>query len=210
LLDEHAPMKPCALVPEISAWHADDELPLWLALENALLTKLASAPFFCVAWPGAQALARSILDGVVDVRNRTVLDAGCGSGVASIAAKLAGATRVIAADVDPLAVDAALILAERHRVELEGRVVDALTTKIEADIVLAADLVYSATQLDAFRAFVDDNRERIVLADSGRPFFDACGLAPVSAFAVEVPRAVEGVTTRTVRIYRSSRGSRAP
>jgi len=64
-----------------------------------------------------------------------VLDVGCGSGILAIAARLAGATRVVAVDVDP---DAARIAAENA--EINGVVIEASTTPI-GDVAGAFDLV---------------------------------------------------------------------
>jgi len=55
-----------------------------------------------------------------------VLDVGCGSGILSIAARLAGATRLVAIDVDP---DAARIAAENAAVN--GVTIEASTTPIQ-------------------------------------------------------------------------------
>jgi hypothetical protein len=42
----------------------------------------------------------------------------------------------------------------------------------------------------------------VIVADSGRPFFDADDLVEFAAFDVDVARAVEGVDRRRVRLYR--------
>jgi predicted nicotinamide N-methyase len=81
LLDQHAAPRPVPLVPELLAWWAEDELPLWQALEEEEGVMLP-APFFCVPWPRAQAVARAVRDGLLDVQGTRVLDVGCGSGLA--------------------------------------------------------------------------------------------------------------------------------
>ncbi len=210
LLDAHAPMRACALVPAVRAWHAEDEIPLWQALEAALGGPIG-APFFCVPWPGALALARAVFDDVVDVRGKLVADVGCGSGVAALAALDKGAARVVAVDVDPLAAKSARILAARHGVEptrIHAVAGDALAnpavvaTVDAADVVLAGDLVSAAAHAAPFRAALARWGTRAVLADSGRPFFDAGGRRVVAAHDVDVPRSLEGAARRTVRVYR--------
>ncbi len=47
-----------------------------------------------------------ILTSMVDAASATVLDVGCGSGVIAIAARLLGARRAVATDIDPMAVEA--------------------------------------------------------------------------------------------------------
>jgi len=204
----HAPLRPTSLCPELRAFHAEDELPVWLALEAALGRQI-DAPFFAVAWPGAQAVARVLLDRTVDVEGAVVVDLGCGDGLAAVAAKRAGAARVIAVDVDPLAVATTTLLAQAHDVEVEAVVGSLLHDDIEAlvdvaDIVIAADLVYNrelgaalATRAKQWLAV----GKRVVLADSGRPFFDDVGLPERARFTVPVPRGVEGKDVRDVRVF---------
>jgi predicted nicotinamide N-methyase len=205
LLERHAPLRPTVLVPDLRAFHADDELPLWLALEEACGTRVG-APFFAIAWPGAQALAKTVADDVVDVRGRRVCDLGCGSGLAGIAAARQGAAGVVAVDVDPLALGCARLLAREHGVSLETRVGDACDPEVvhDADVVVAGDVVYNVDTGRTFSACVrrwTSEGRTVVLADSGRPFFDPAGLPERARFEVMVPRVVEGVSTRTVRVF---------
>ncbi len=209
LLAAHAPLQPTPLCPELQAFSADDELPLWMALEAAVGHQV-DAPFFAVAWPGAQAVARAVLDGVVDVRGRVVVDLGCGSGLAAVAAKRCGAAHVIAVDIDPFAVATTQLLAAAHHVEVEAVAGSLLDDSIEgivarADVVLAADLVYNQSLGAALaqRTKAWSSTKQLVLADSGRPFFDAAGLRAVASWVVPVPRFVEGKSERTVVIYRT-------
>lgn len=208
LLDTHAAYGPVPLVPTLSAWRADDELPLWGALEEACGQRLG-APFFAVPWPGAQALALLIERGLLDVAGRRVLDVGCGSGLAAVAAARRGGWSV-ACDTDALACTSAQLLAARHQVTIAALVTDPLATPwlgARFDVVLAGDLVYSHPQRESLRRAVGTWMAAgvtVLLADSGRPFFDACGLKEHLSVDVPVPRAVEGQPLRTVRVYAST------
>ena len=62
------------------------------------------------------ALCLTWLDGL-DLRNKTVVDFGCGSGILSLAALKLGAKEVIGIDIDPQALDASLENAKRNGVE---------------------------------------------------------------------------------------------
>jgi predicted nicotinamide N-methyase len=150
-------------------------------------------------------LALGLAERVVDVRGKSVLDVGCGSGVAACAAARLGAARVVANDVDPLAVRAASILAARHGVVVEPRVADVLAAPVvDADVILCADLIYSEAQRAPFaRALARWKAEgrEVLVADSGRPFFDPNGLVARRHIDVEVPRGVEGKTTRRATLY---------
>ena len=55
-------------------------------------------PCWAYAWVGGKALARYILDHPQLVEGKTIIDMAAGSGIAAIAAKMAGAARVIAVD----------------------------------------------------------------------------------------------------------------
>jgi predicted nicotinamide N-methyase len=207
LLDAHAPYGPLPAVPALSAWQARDELALWAALENEDGKELPP-PFFCVAWPGAVALARAVIGGAIQVRGALVADVGCGSGVVACAAAKAGAAGAVAVDVDPLAVLAAEELARRHGVDVQGVVADALVPGFDAgvDIVLAGDLVSNAKHVEPFRAALarwTAAGVRVFVADGGRPFFDPTGLTLVDETVVPVPKGVEGVEERRVRLFAS-------
>ncbi len=208
MLALHAPLRPTPLCPELRAFHADDELPLWIALEAALGHHI-DAPFFAVAWPGAQAVARVLLDCGVDVAGAVVVDLGCGDGLAAVAAKIVGAARVIGVDVDPLAVATTTLLAAANNVQVEAVVGSLLHDDIDAvvagaDVVIAADLVYNrelgAVLATRVRQWLRAGK-RVVLADSGRPFFDDVGLPVRARFTVPVPRGVEGKDVRDVRVF---------
>ncbi|MFM9718856.1 class I SAM-dependent methyltransferase, partial [Streptomyces galilaeus] len=77
-------------------------------------------PFWAFAWAGGQALARYILDNREIVLGRTVLDLGSGSGLSAIAARVAGAKRVLAADIDLFSIAAIALNARANGVEVES------------------------------------------------------------------------------------------
>ena len=62
--------------------------------------------YWAFCWASGQVLARYLLDHPERVRGKVVMDVGAGSGVVGIAAKIAGAKRVIACDIDPNALAA--------------------------------------------------------------------------------------------------------
>jgi ubiquinone/menaquinone biosynthesis C-methylase UbiE len=96
---------------------------------------------------------RFILARLGDVRGRTVLDLGCGAGENSIYFAQRGA-RCVAVDCAPGMVDAALRLAKRYGVTIEGRVADA--SKLDfpdasADVVYAANFLHHVDPEPALR-----------------------------------------------------------
>lgn len=110
-------------------------------------------PYWAFAWGGGQALARWLLDNSHVVAGKHVLDIGSGSGLTSIAALKAGAARVVANDIDPVACAAAAINAALNDVSLELSSTDILAENPAADIILFGDLFYMpdlVTRVDAF------------------------------------------------------------
>src|SRR5262245_53506146 len=92
------------LVPDIRLHIAEESLPIWQKTEEELQAMNVPPPYWAFAWAGGQALARFLLDNPSIVRGRSVLDLGSGSGLVAIAAAMAGAASVLAAEIDTLAV----------------------------------------------------------------------------------------------------------
>ena len=108
-------------------------------------------PYWIFCWASGLAMAQWLLAEPELVRGKTVLDFGTGSGVVAIAAKLAGASRVIACDIDPVSLAATCANAALNGVELEY--LDDLYAQTEVvDLVLAADVLYDQCN----RFFLDD------------------------------------------------------
>lgn len=103
-------------------------------------------PYWIFCWASGRALAEMILSGRIDVQGKTVLDFGAGSGVVAIAAKLAGAAKVTACDIDPVAHHLIALNSAINNVTVE--VVDELSRcDNHYDLVLAADVLYERKNL---------------------------------------------------------------
>jgi ribosomal protein L11 methyltransferase len=79
---------------------------------------------------GAHATTRLSLELLQAVEPCAMLDVGCGSGVLSIAAAKLGFLPVEAVDVDAVAVEVARMNAERNGVEIDARLLDALSDEL--------------------------------------------------------------------------------
>ncbi|TRC93943.1 methyltransferase [Mesorhizobium sp. WSM4303] len=100
-------------------------------------------PYWAYAWAGGAVLARYILDHPQSVAGRRVLDLGAGSGLVGIAAAKAGASTVIAAEIDRNGVAAIGLNAEANGVEITIVDKDITTGPPPAvDLVLAGDVFY--------------------------------------------------------------------
>ncbi len=105
--------------------------------ENNIEIRLDPGLAFGTGTHPTTALCLQWLDGQ-DVRDKCVVDYGCGSGILGIAAALKGAQRVICVDNDPQALEATLENAARNRVtnRLECLTPEACT-ETSADFLLA-------------------------------------------------------------------------
>ncbi|WLF83149.1 methyltransferase [Moraxella sp. ZY210820] len=122
-----------------------------------------NTPYWIFCWASGLAMAQWLLAEPHHVRGKTVLDFGAGSGVVGIAAKLAGAKRVICCDIDSVS-----LMACRENAQLNGVELEYLADLYQAervDVLLAGDVLYDQSNrffLDDFLNFADD----IWVADS--------------------------------------------
>src|SRR3954452_23302329 len=138
------------LIEDVVALPGRDLLVLRPREPTALLDDAAFAardefiPYWADLWPSAQLLARTIAGRAL--RGARVLELGCGLGLPSLAAALAGG-RVMSTDWAPEAVAAVRRNAERNEISLETAVCDWRTPPESVcagpwDLVLAADVLY--------------------------------------------------------------------
>lgn len=119
-------------------------LLLYTAHAGSGLRQVKAAPYWAFPWAGGLALAKHIAAHPETVRGRRVLDLGAGSGIVAIAAAKAGATAVLAADIDSFALAAVVLNAEANGVMLTIIADDLLPGEPPpVDLVLVGDLFYS-------------------------------------------------------------------
>jgi predicted nicotinamide N-methyase len=107
-------------------------------------------PYWAEVWPSSLALARAV--GARSLRGARTLELGCGLGLVSIAAALAGG-RVLATDWSPEAVRFAADNAERNEVRIDTAVVDwsapsAILARAPWQLVLGSDVLYERRNVD--------------------------------------------------------------
>ena len=193
------------LVPEVALHLADELTPLWQATEAWLAREGVSPPYWAFAWPGSAALARWLLDDPAPVRGRRVLDFASGCGLAAIAAAKAGATSVLAADIDPLAEAAALLNAAANGAALAATTRDVLGEAGPWDVILAGDVCYEAPMAARVFAWLRAEAARgvaVFLADPGRAYLPREGVSPVARFRVPTTRELEDREEREVAVLR--------
>ena len=92
------------------------------------------------AWVGGQALARYVLDNPDIVAGKTVVDLASGSGIVAIAAKLAGASKVIAMDDYDPCIECIKLNAKANNVDIEIQKHDIFTySPNNVDLFLMGD-----------------------------------------------------------------------
>jgi ribosomal protein L11 methyltransferase len=138
---------------------------------------------------GAHATTRACIELLARQERGGVLDAGCGSGVISVAAARLGFEPVHAVDLDPVAVEVTRENARGNGVEVDVRLLDVLQDELPVvDLVVAnVDLRVVETLLvrgPAPRAITSGYLEGEVPAVTGWAVTDACALEGWAAHAL--------------------------
>jgi predicted nicotinamide N-methyase len=183
------------LVPEIRLYLASEITPIWRATEETLARGAVPPPYWAFAWPGGQGLARYIIDHPETVAGREVLDIGSGSGIVAIAAAKAGASRVVAAEIDPFAVAAIALNAALNEVTITVETRDLLDRAAAGwDVALAGDICYeepmSSRAMALLRRIAARGRVSL-LGDPGRSYLPKEGLVERARYQVSTSREIE-------------------
>jgi len=195
-----------ALVPEIALHLATEITPIWQATEAWLHATGLAPPFWAFAWPGGQALARHLLDHPHAAAGRRVLDFAAGCGIAAIAAARAGAARVEAAEIDPLAVAAIGCNAALNSACVTPITRDVVGQPCRWDLLLCGDVCYEAPMSGHIlpwlrRMAVEAD---VWVADPGRAYLPRDGIARFARYVVPTTLELEDRTERAVDLFRLS------
>lgn len=206
LLNELCPFRPVTGCPEIQARRSESVFALWEAWEKEAGQE-CPVPFWAVVWPAAQVLARFLLNQPDLVRDKDVIEIGCGGAVASIAASKAGALKVTANDVDPIALAIARQNGAHNRVSLQFDSENRIETGSigQAQILLCSDFFYAKVESFALAGLLDTWREHsvtILIGDSGRAFVPTDYREVLLEQWIDVDSDLEGREKREVRILR--------
>jgi predicted nicotinamide N-methyase len=192
-------------VPEIRLHLASEAHDLWLKTEEELEDIGLPPPFWAFAWAGGQGLARYVLDHPGIVAGRRVLDFASGSGLVAIAAGLAGAQAVIAADIDPWTEAAVRLNAAENGVLLEFVSGDLVGSDVGADVILAGDVFYDRAFAERLVPWLDmlaRQGKLVLVGDPGRAYLPKDRLEACAVYQVPVTRALEDSEIKKTTVWR--------
>ncbi|WP_433828949.1 class I SAM-dependent methyltransferase [Actinoplanes sp. CA-015351] len=175
-----------SFVPELRLHLADDPIVLRARIEAEFGP--GATPFWAIAWIGGQALARYVLDHPEVVAGRRVLDVGSGGGIAAIAAAKAGASTVIANDIDPYALVAATMNAEANAVAVtfdQDELLDG--DGGDAEVILIGDAFYASSLAVRMQSFLQRAVARgahVLVGDPDRGHLPASWLKVLTSYRV--------------------------
>jgi len=184
---------------------ADDVLPLWHAVQVETADPDAALPYWAFAWSGGLALAHYLRDHPEAVARRAVLDLASGSGLCAIAAAQAGATSVVATDIDPFAAEAIGLnaRANRQRVSVIGR--DILDDEPpEVDLILAGDIAYEAAFADRAFHWLRKARARgveVLVGDPARRYLPVDELDELASYEVRTTTELDDLERKRGWVY---------
>ncbi|MGV3549169.1 class I SAM-dependent methyltransferase [Rhizobium sp.] len=204
ILDNTGVMAP-PHVPEIRLHLADEAHDLWLKTEEELEQIGLPPPFWAFAWAGGQGLARYVLDHPESVAGKRVLDFASGSGLVAIAAMKAGATSVLAADIDPWTETAIRLNSRLNDVAIGFASENKVGQAVEADVLLAGDVFYDKSFADVlipwFGQLVAQGKS-VIVGDPGRAYCPKDRMEALATYQVPVTRALEDAEVKKTVVWR--------
>ncbi len=195
--------------PELELWLADEVTPIWRMTEEELGAMGLPPPFWAFAWAGGQALARYLLDHPEEVAGKRVLDFATGSGLVAIAAAKAGATSVLASDIDDFCAAAVAVNAEANGVAIVFTGADLLDAPPpEVDLICAGDVCYEkpmAEKVLVWLGVARDRGVRVLIGDPGRSYFPREGLTRLADYQVATTRELEDFEVKRTGVWTFNR-----
>lgn len=188
-------LEPVPFLPELVLHQADDMHGLWQEVGTE------APPYWAFPWLGGLAVARYVLD-EDPVSGRRVLDLATGSGLVAVAAALAGAADVLAADIDPLAGEAVRANAAANDVDVRFVCADLLAgPPPDVDVVLAGDVLYEQEMAQRVLHWLRGYGGTVLLGDPGRDNLPFRAFREVAAYDIPTSLELEGVSVKRTRVY---------
>ena len=197
-------------LPQVRLYTAHPASGLWRLADTEAEDSEAPPPYWAYLWAGGAALARHFLARPETVSGRSVLDLGAGSGIVGIAAAKAGASRVIAAEVDPYGIAALALNAAANDVAI-GVIAEDLTAgpPPPVDLVAVGDLFYERDLAERVTAFLDRCLAAgidVLIGDPGRAWLPRTRLRLVAEYPVPDVGEVSTATMKPSAVFAFERG----
>jgi len=191
------------LVPNLKIHIADELTPLWEKTELFFEEAGIAPPYWAFAWPGAEALARHILDHPHLVAGKRVLDFAAGGGLAAIACAAAGATIVEANEIDPLAIAAISLNAALNNVKITPVLGDIVGRECAWDVILCGDVCYEAPMTKVLIPWLRTMAKQalVIVADPGRAYLPVDGMHPLAQYDVPTTMELEDRLVRKTTLF---------
>ncbi|MEH1013253.1 50S ribosomal protein L11 methyltransferase [Micromonospora sp. CPCC 206060] len=199
-------------VPEVRLHLAEDAIVWWARMEAEAGHPLPP-PYWASVWAGGQALARYLLDHPDVVAGRRVLDLATGSGLAGIAAALAGAGSVTVNDIDPYAAAAVALNAQANGVHVTCTDGDLLDSVPQTDLLLAGDVFYDAPMAARVLPFLERTAASgatVLVGDPGRGHLPIDRMQVVTSYRVPTTEAFADTPVPRVQVLRLACGPPLP
>jgi predicted nicotinamide N-methyase len=181
-------------------WLLNEDYPQGDLPAEAVQRVMDNPLYWVFCWASGQVLAGEILREPEWVKDKRVIDFGCGSGVVAVAAKLAGAREVIACDLDEAALAVTKLNALLNGVELTySNDFDAIEGNV--DLVLVADVLYDRSNFPWLQRFYD-RAGKVLIADSRVKDFNHPPYQQIARHdSCTIPDLDESAEFRDVRLY---------
>lgn len=182
--------------------------------EQRLLSEDPRPPYGIALWPAAIALAHELTARAADLRGRTVLELGAGTGFPGIVAASLGA-KVVQTDRNEVPMSICRRNAERNGVTtIEHRVADWTLWDDPAryDLIIGADVIYSEQMHEHLRPIFESNLApggRVLLSDPFRPLgLRFLGALEGAGWRITVAKWTVGevATPRPIGVFELTRG----
>jgi predicted nicotinamide N-methyase len=189
---------------------SDDIYSVWGAIQKETGESDAPIPYWAFAWGGGLALASYLRDHPEVVAGRRVLDIASGSGLDAVAAARAGASEVMAVDIDPFSIAAINLNARANNVRIDARREDLLDSDPpDIDVILAGDCWYEerfGARISAWLIRAAASGIQVLIGDPGRRYLAHDPLVELATYEVRSTTDLEdlGRTTASVHVIAAS------
>jgi predicted nicotinamide N-methyase len=191
--------------PELSLYLINEDYPRDGLTREQAEALMDNPPYWGFCWASGQVLGQCVLDHPDWVKDKTVVDFGAGSGVVGIAAKMAGARRVILCDLDEKALQAGELNSRMNGVNVgfSAAIEDLLEEDVSNWIITVADVFYDRDNLPLLETLLE-RFATVLVSDSRLKGQPLPGMDIIGDYDSQtVPDLDESCEFNSVTLYRS-------